>query len=121
MLSSDARKIGFAKALRREMSLPEVLLWRVLKTRPDGFKFRRQHAAGRYILDFYCHETRLCVEVDGDHHGLENRPERDAERDDWLKTQGVRTLRLTAKDVLDNLEGAIAAILEAAHLAPCAP
>lgn len=121
MLSSDARKIGLAKELRGEMSLPEVLVWRVLKTKPNGLKFRRQHAAGRYILDFYCHAASLCVEVDGDHHGLGDRPERDAGRDAWLAAQGIVTLRLTATDVLTNLDGVIEAILQAApppHASP---
>jgi very-short-patch-repair endonuclease len=48
------------------MSLPEVLLWQALRARPGGWKFRRQHPSGPYVADFYCHEARLIVEVDGD-------------------------------------------------------
>ena len=114
MLSSDARGIANAKRLRRDMSLPERLLRRELKRRPAGLKFRRQHAAGRYVLDFYCHEARLCVEVDGDWHGLGDRPGKDAERDAWLAMQGIATLRLTAVDVLNNVEGCVQAIVNAA-------
>src|SRR3546814_8709223 len=54
-----------ARKLRSEMSLPERMLWRLLRGRPDGFKFRRQHPAGIYILDFYCPAVRLAIEVDG--------------------------------------------------------
>ena len=66
------------------MTLPEALLWRELKKRPDGLKFRHQHRAGRYYLDFYCYEVSLCVEVDGEIHGRGDQPERDAIRNDWL-------------------------------------
>ncbi len=48
------------------MSLPEVLLWQVLRTRPSDLKFRRQHPSGAYVADFYCHEARLVIEVDGE-------------------------------------------------------
>ena len=94
------------------MTLPEVLLWRLLRTRPEGFKFRRQHPAGPYVLDFYCESAKLAVEVDGAVHGMGDTPERDAARDHWLAEAGIRTLRLRAKDVLDNEEGAIMAVIE---------
>ena len=62
------RKIGRARQLRRSLSLPEAKLWTLLRTRPDGFKFRRQHPVGPYIVDFYCPEARLAIEVDGASH-----------------------------------------------------
>ena len=54
-----------ARALRRNMTLPEGMLWLELRKRPGGFKFRRQHPIGNYIVDFYCPAVRLVVEVDG--------------------------------------------------------
>lgn len=57
-----------ANTLRRAMTLPEVLLWRELKQRPAGLKFRRQHPAGRYVLDFYCAKLALAIEIDGSAH-----------------------------------------------------
>ncbi len=96
-----------AKRLRRSMTLPEVLLWRELRKRPAGLKFRRQHPAGRYVLDFFCAERRLAVEIDGEAHSRGDVPARDAERDAWLATQGVRTCRVAARDVLADLEDVV--------------
>ena len=76
------------------MSLPEVLLWRILRDRPGGYKFRRQHPAGPYVLDFFCAEHRLAVEVDGEVHARGDAPARDAARDAWIRSQGVRVHRV---------------------------
>ena len=90
-----------AKRLRREMTLPEVLLYRLLKQRPDGLKFRRQHPFGkRIVLDFFCAERRLGIEIDGISHDMGDRPERDARRDAHLRTQGIKVIRIPAADVL---------------------
>lgn len=96
-----------AKKLRREMSLPEVLLWQALRKRPGDLRFRHQHPAGEYVLDFFCPRVRLAVEVDGQAHDRGDRPERDAERDAWLMAQGVRVLRVSAKDVLADLDAVV--------------
>lgn len=89
------------------MSLPEVLLWRELRKRPDGLKFRHQHPAGPYILDFYCAEANLTIEVDGEVHGRGDQPARDAIRDEWLRLRKVRALRINASDVLNDLDAVI--------------
>jgi very-short-patch-repair endonuclease len=83
-----------------------------LRRRPDGFKFRRQHPLGPYTLDFFCYETALCVEIDGLAHELGSNPQRDRRRDEWLDAQGIRTLRIAAIDVRDNLEGVVTFVLE---------
>jgi very-short-patch-repair endonuclease len=57
-----------ARNLRRKMTLPEVILWQWLRQRPDGLKFRRQHPTGPYVLDFFCSDARLAIEVDGEAH-----------------------------------------------------
>ena len=85
------------------MSLPEVLLWRLLRLRPGGFKFRRQQAAGRYVLDFYCSEARLVIEVDGYSPNLGARPVQDAERDAWLQRSGLTVMRIPAAEVLEDV------------------
>ena len=95
--------------------MPEGLLWRELRRRPGGLKFRRQHPAGRYVLDFFCAERRLAVEVDGEVHARGDRPVRDAERDNWLRSQGVRVLRIPAQDVLSNLDGVLRHIAHTAR------
>ncbi len=94
------------------MSLPEVLLWRELKLRPGGFKFRKQFPLHPYALDFACLETRLCVEVDGEAHDRGDRPARDQARDAMLRDAGFMIMRIPAREVLGNLEGVLMAIVE---------
>ena len=89
-----------ARRLRREMSLPEVILWRILRQQPGHIKFRRQHPIGRYVLDFYASEFKLGIEIDGIAHDMGDRPERDEARAEWLESQGIKMLRIPAKDVL---------------------
>lgn len=64
--SSDTK--SHARRLRHEMTPPEIALWLALRGNGDGIRFRRQHPAGRYILDFYCAPARLAVEVNGEAH-----------------------------------------------------
>ncbi|MES2135973.1 MAG: endonuclease domain-containing protein [Pseudomonadota bacterium] len=101
-----------ARELRKQMTPPERRLWNMLRLRPGGFKFRRQHPVGSYTLDFFCYDAALCVEVDGFAHELGSNPQRDRRRDDWLTEQGVRTIRIAATDVRDNLEGVVLLIVE---------
>ena len=97
-----------AKNLRRKLSLPEVLLWVRLRRRTPGDPaFRRQHPVGRYVLDFYCAEMDLAIEVDGEVHDRGDRPERDLARDTWLSVRKVRVLRIPASDVLRDLDAVI--------------
>src|SRR5438067_13322833 len=107
MLTGPGATIGKARKLRRAMSPPEVLLWRELRRRPGGLKFRRQHPAGPFILDFVCLEARVAIEVDGEAHDRGAMPARDVARDEWLMGQGFRTARMPGREVLHNLEGVI--------------
>jgi very-short-patch-repair endonuclease len=100
-----------ARALRRIMTLPEGVLWRVLRRRPEGFKFRRQHPVGRFIADFYCPAAALIIEVDGEAHNMPDRPQRDAQRDVWMREQGLRVFRIAARDVMSDETAVVAAIL----------
>ena len=77
-------------------------------------KFRRQHPIGPFILDFYCDQARLAVEVDGEGHGFGDRFNRDERRDAWCERRSIRTLRIPAVEVRDNLDGVIAMILDTA-------
>ena len=84
-----------ARRLRQSLTGPEVGLWGHLRNRQlGGFRFRRQHPIGPYILDFYCPQARLAVEIDGSAHGHPDQIRHDARRDEWLATKGVRTLRI---------------------------
>jgi len=93
------------------MSLPEVLLWQALRGRPAGLKFRRQHPSGPYVADFYCHEARLIVEIDGYAHETGDRPVRDAARDAWFGARGLKVQRIPAQLVLDDLESVVRGIV----------
>ena len=101
-----------ARRLRRTLSLPEGLLWRELRGKPDGVKFRRQHPLGQYVLDFYCAAAKLAVEVDGIAHDMGDRPQRDEARDAFVREQGIEVVRIPAADVLtspqDVAEGIVA-------------
>ena len=105
-----------ARKLRRELTKPERLLWWALKGDKTGFHFRKQHAAGPYVLDFYCDRVRLCVEVDGQSH--EQTVEHDAARDRYLERWGIRTLRVPAGEVLQNQQGVVDLITATARAQP---
>ena len=86
------------------MTPPEARLWVCLRAKQlGGLKFRRQHPVGPYVLDFYCPEARLAVEVDGQQHGDPERAAKDRIRTAWLATQDIGVLRITAEDVRTNL------------------
>jgi very-short-patch-repair endonuclease len=82
------------------MSLPEVMLWNVLRTRPDGLKFRKQFPVGGYVADFACLARRLLIEIDGEQHAHGKSPIRDSVRDRTLQAAGFETLRIPAFEVL---------------------
>lgn len=89
------------------MSLPEVLLWTRLRPRaPDRPAFRRQHAVGPYILDFYCASLRLAIEIDGETHRTAQAAAHDASRTQWLGEQGIEVLRIAASEVLTDPDAA---------------
>ena len=98
-----------ARRLRRELSLPETLLW--VRLRGSGVRFRRQHPIGPYVLDFYCPSAKLAIEVDGFAHDTGDRPQRDEARTNWLNGAGVEVLRVPAKDVLADPDAAADALL----------
>jgi very-short-patch-repair endonuclease len=95
------------------------MLWRVLRNRQiAGAKFRRQHQFGPYILDFYCPDAHLAVELDGDSHALGKQESRDEIRTDYLASRNLRVLRFTNREVLDSLEGVAMAIWSVVEPSP---
>jgi len=114
MLRGNEVTAGRARQLRQNMSSLEVLLWQALRSRPAGLKFRRQHPSGPYVADFYCHEARLIIEVDGYAHETGDRPARDAARDTWFAERGVRVERVPARLVLHDLDAVVRGIVAAA-------
>jgi len=104
-LPVPAESLLFAKQLRKEQTDAEKLLWEVVRGRRlCGFKFRRQHPVGGYILDFYCHEARFAVELDGGGHNFEEQQLYDEERTRALNGAGIKLLRFWNHDVLNNLD-----------------
>ena len=84
-----------ARALRKNQTIAERKLWRSIRLRQlNGFKFRRQYPIGKYIVDFICAEKKLIIELDGSQHGDDDQKEHDFERDQWLRSQGYRVLRV---------------------------
>jgi very-short-patch-repair endonuclease len=100
----QTRNIPKARHLRTTMTLPEVLLWQILRRQPMNIKFRRQHPIGPYVLDFYCPSAKLAIEIDGTVHDMGNRPAHDAQRIEWLAENGIKTLRIPATEVLKSPE-----------------
>ena len=89
-----------ARRQRRKLTLPEGLLWRELRRKRGGVKFRKQHPLGKLALDFYCAEVKLAVEIDGKSHDMGEGPRRDEERDAFVRSQGIDVVRIPAKHVL---------------------
>jgi very-short-patch-repair endonuclease len=112
-LPDDLR--AFAQRLRRESTDAEALLWKLLRGKQLGFKFRRQHPIGRFILDFYCAETRLAIELDGGQRAEGPQAARDVCRDEVLRRAGVRVLRLFDDELLMNPDAVVEAIWNALH------
>jgi very-short-patch-repair endonuclease len=100
-----------ARELRSGMGETERMLWSRLRRRAIGFRFRRQYPIGPYIIDFYCHEALLAVEVDGEFHDRPERTQRDAQRDAELRSKGVEVLRFRTVDVIESMD----AVLERIH------
>ena len=95
-----------AKALRKAGFLHEALLWNQLKSKKfNGLDFDRQKIIGNYIVDFYCAEKGVVIEVDGSSHN--NKQNDDAKRDVYLQSLGLVVIRLLVQDVLRNMDGVV--------------
>ncbi|MFA6218594.1 MAG: endonuclease domain-containing protein [Erythrobacter sp.] len=112
MITGPRETLKRARKLRSEMTLPEVVLWRELRRRPGGFKFRRQHPAGAYVLNFYCAAACLAIEVDGFAHDSVPVVNKDRRRSEWLRSQGVATTRIPARLVLNELDAVVVRIAD---------
>lgn len=112
LITGPSRTVKLARKLRSEMTMPELMLWRVLRTRPGGLKFRRQHPAGAYVIDFYCPAARLAIEIDGMAHDGSLAVERDVSRTAFLKSQHIAVMRVPARAVFDDVESAVRRIVD---------
>lgn len=91
------------KLLRAQATPAEKLFWVWLRKECSQFKWRRQHSLGYYIADFYCHELKLAIELDGHHHDHGDRFEYDKIRSEYFNSNNIRVLRFHNDDVLKNL------------------
>ncbi|MBN8222055.1 MAG: endonuclease domain-containing protein [Spirochaetes bacterium] len=113
MLHNGAPDIifGRAKALRKSMTAAEKVLWlRIRDKRFLGLKFRRQHPFGRFIFDFFCHELKIAMEVDGEIHNKSDQKKYDAWRTEIVAESGVKIFRLDNCAVLERLESVLSEI-----------
>ncbi len=103
-----------SRQLRHDATFPERLLWGHLRAgRLAGWKFRRQHLIESFVVDFYCHDARLAIELDGDSHN--GRAAYDAKRTEILIAAGVSVLRILNDDILRDLDSVLEYILRECH------
>ncbi|MEE4116337.1 MAG: DUF559 domain-containing protein [Marinilabiliaceae bacterium] len=96
---------AYRKELRNKSTSAEAELWKYLKGKQlNGKKFRRQHSINKYIVDFYCSEEKLIIELDGESHGEYHRTYEDTDRDNKLKTMDYKILRFENRMVFQDLE-----------------
>ncbi|MEO1010758.1 MAG: DUF559 domain-containing protein [Bacteroidota bacterium] len=101
VISYNPKLKEYARQLRKNSTLAEVLLWKNIKRRALGVQFHRQVPLLDYIVDFYCHELRLAIEIDGDSH--EYKYAYDAKRQGLLEEQGVVFVRFSDAEVKNNM------------------
>jgi very-short-patch-repair endonuclease len=108
--------ISNARRLRRDQTQEEKQLWQALRAgRFAGFKFRRQHPSGKYVLNFYCPSARLSVELDGFGHGHPAQRQRDLAREQWLAEEGIEELRFWNHQWRRNPAGVLLEIWQGLH------
>ncbi|WP_159516411.1 DUF559 domain-containing protein [Acinetobacter sp. 18QD2AZ41W] len=101
----DPQLLAFAKSMRHTATDAEYLMWQVLRAkRFINLKFRRQHVIAPYIVDFYCHDIGLVIELDGGQHGTDDAKEYDVERTKFLEALGLKLVRYWSHDVLGKTD-----------------
>lgn len=102
--SNDIHYKQTRKILRRNATKAEQVIWKYIRAKQLGVKFRRQYTIGTYIVDFYCHELKLIIEIDGGIHGDETVQKKDKKRQAWLEQHGYTVIRFTNEQVLKETE-----------------
>jgi very-short-patch-repair endonuclease len=106
-----------ARELRQPLTPAEQKLWRYLRRKQlYGIRFRRQHPVYRFILDFFCFEHRLVIEVDGPSHAKPEQQRYDAARTEWLTRRGYRVIRFTNEEVFKQTEAVLITIARACEI-----
>ncbi len=102
----------FARHNRQKMTESEGFLWTALRQNLKGFKFRRQHIIGDYIVDFICLEYKLVIEVDGEYHHTDEQRQEDQIRTNYLQSNGFQVIRFSNEEVKSNIRKIIQIIKE---------
>jgi very-short-patch-repair endonuclease len=120
ILHNQKRSTPVRRNLRKNAPEPERKLWKYLRYKQlKGYRFRRQYSVGRYVVDFYCAELKLAIEIDGDSHYTNDAQQYDAIRTKYLHECDVEVLRFTNTDVMKSIDGVLEVI--ASHLPPSPP
>jgi very-short-patch-repair endonuclease len=101
-----------AREFRQPQTPAETTLWQHLRNRNLIYKFRRQHPIDRFIIDFYCAEARLCIEIDGGSHFETEQAKYDAVRTKFLEQMGYKVIRFTNEAVRYNIHAVVDEIIK---------
>ena len=108
-MSDYVHNIGYLRSARRilrsNLTQEEAILWNLLKNNRLNYKFRRQHSAGNFIIDFYCADKRLAIELDGGQHL--DKQEYDEQRTNYFESLGIKVIRFWNGEVKNNLDKVI--------------
>ncbi len=113
LFNKSSQKIK-RRVLRRVMTESEARFWLLLRNRKNcGFKFRRQVSIGRYVVDFYSPKLKLAIEIDGGYHKQKEISQYDKIRQEFIESLGIKVLRFSNKQVLENFDMIIDKITQA--------
>ena len=107
IFNTSLSKKGRRDLRKRSTSLEKIVWLKIRNRQIENYKFRRQYSIGKYIVDFYCPEKKLVVEIDGDSHFQDEAILYDIVREKYIRTLNIEILRFTNKDVMDNIDGVL--------------
>ena len=101
------KKKNFRRKLRKNLTTSERIFWNKIRHSQSGYKFRRQHSIGPYIVDFYCPKLNIIIEIDGDVHAIEEQIKKDKIREDYLGKLNFKIIRYNNNDIINNIDGVL--------------
>ena len=115
----DSDKLDFKRKLRSEMTDPERRMWNKLRAcQLGGLGFRRQHGIGPYIVDFFCPEKKMIIEIDGETHAEEKQMAKDVKKEAYFDSLGLKVVRYLNREIMENLEGVIEDLYQKMNTSP---
>jgi very-short-patch-repair endonuclease len=114
LIYNRTSELRLRRKLRKESTEAEILLWKYVRNKKlNNLKFRRQYSVNKYVLDFYCPSARLAVELDGEIHLKEDVKIHDEIRDAYIRSLGIRIIRIKNEEVFNNIKKVLKLILDA--------